>query len=83
MRLLFSQKIKLKLLLLCFTNVGIFIIANNKNYESYLIIFSFIERYILTYINNEIINIKWISFTSNFEITLISAFKKCFDFFLI
>ena len=59
---------------------GIFIITNNKIYEGYLLIFSYIKRYLLTYINNEIINIKWLSYTTDFEIGLMKAFKQTFDF---
>ena len=59
---------------------GIIIVTNNKIYEGYVLIFSFIKRYILTYIKNEIVNIKWKSYTTDFEIALMNAFKKCFDF---
>ena len=59
---------------------GIFIITNNKIFEGYLVIFSFIKRYILTYLNKEIININWLSFTTDFEIALMEAFKKTFEF---
>ena len=46
---------------------GIFAITNNKIYEGYLLIFDYIKRYILSYINNELIKIKWISFATVFE----------------
>ena len=51
-----------------------------KIYEGYLIIFSIIKRYILAYINNEIININRVSFTKDFEIALMNEFKNIFDF---
>ena len=59
---------------------SIFIVTNNKICEGYILIFDFIKRYITSYIKNELIHLNWQSFTIDFEIALITAFKKTFDF---
>ena len=59
---------------------GIYIVSNNKNYKGYLTIFIYIKTYILSMVKNDKKKIKWLSFTSDYEIGLYTAFQKAFDF---
>ena len=82
----FPENYKQILIIIYYDNIlkkmlpSVFIIINNKIYEGYLLIFDFIKRYITSYIKNELIQINWISFTTDFEIALINSFKKTFEF---
>ena len=82
----FPDNYKQTLIIMYYDNIinkmipSIFIVTNNKICEGYLLIFDFIKRYITSYIKNELIHINWISFTTDFETALITAFKKSFDF---
>ena len=81
----FPENYKQTLIIMYYDNIlkkmipSIFIVTNKKIYEGYLLIFNFIKRYITSYIKNELIHINWISFTTDFEIALINAFKKTFE----
>ena len=82
----FPENYKQTLIIMYYDNIlkkmlpSVFIVTNNKIYEGYLLIFDFIKRYITSYIKNELIQINWISFTTDFEIALINSFKKTFEF---
>ena len=82
----FPDKYKQTLIIMYYDNIinkmipSVFIVTNNKICEGYILIFEFIKRYITSYIKNDLIHINWKSFTTDFEIALITAFKKSFDF---
>ena len=55
---------------------GIFMVSNKKKYESYNLIFLYIKNYILKLIKNQVINICCETYTTDFVISLYTAFKK-------
>ena len=58
---------------------GIFPIINNKYLIGYSLIFSYIKNYIFSLINNDTTKIKWISFTTDFEVGLYRSFQNTFN----
>ena len=59
---------------------GIFISINNKSLNGYTECFKYIKNYINNYINSDLKKIKWKTFTTDFEISLFTAFKNEFSY---